>query len=335
MNNSNSDILLAISTPPFWHCGRTIRKNSIHTLAALAPAAVLSLIQWGMPAARVMALSVVTALVTEAVCQILMKQKLSQDNGTAAITGLLLAFLLPVSAPWWLVIIAAACAMGIGRMAFGGYGANQVNATLVGWALVFISFPLYMDPTASVLHTSLIDPLFKAKYFGGAAVADFPLSDLLLGRQLGGLGAVQTGALFLGGMYVALRGVIRWEIPFSFLLGVFLSASVLHLTDPAQNAGPLFHIFSGSTVLAAFFLATEDSCCPHRRLPMLLYGLTGGILVLLIRTFGIYTDGAPFAVMLINLLAPMFALIRSYPFGTGPRRKAGRTSRSSEGRDHA
>ena len=116
---------------------------------------------------------------------------------------------------------------------------------------------------------------------------------------------------------------------------MFLSASVLHLTDPAQNAGPLFHIFSGSTVLAAFFLATEDSCCPHRRLPMLLYGLTGGILVLLIRTFGIYTDGAPFAVMLINLLAPMFALIRSYPFGTGPRRKAGRTSRSSEGRDHA
>ena len=185
MSNSNNDILLAISTPPFWHCGRTIRKNSIHTLIALAPAVVLSLIQWGMPAARVMALAVVVSLVTEAVCQTLMKQKLSQDNGTAAITGLLLAFLLPVSAPWWLVVIAAVCAMGIGRMAFGGYGANQVNATLVGWALVFVSFPLYMDPTASVLHTSLIDPLLKAKYFGGAAVADFPLTDLLLGRQLG------------------------------------------------------------------------------------------------------------------------------------------------------
>uniref|UniRef100_UPI0025CD368C RnfABCDGE type electron transport complex subunit D n=1 Tax=uncultured Mailhella sp. TaxID=1981031 RepID=UPI0025CD368C len=137
MSNSNNDILLAISTPPFWHCGRTIRKNSIHTLLALTPAVILSLIQWGMPAARVMALAVVTAIVTEAVCQILMKQKLSQDNGTAAITGLLLAFLLPASAPWWLVIIASVCAMGIGRMAFGGYGANQVNATLVGWALVF------------------------------------------------------------------------------------------------------------------------------------------------------------------------------------------------------
>ena len=80
-------------------------------------------------------------------------------------------------------------------------------------------------------------------------------------------------------------------------------------------------------MLAAFFLATEDSCSPHRRLPMLLYGLTGGILVLLIRTFGIYTDGAPFAVMLINLLAPMFALIRSHPFGTKPGKAARAFSR--------
>ena len=330
MSNSNNDILLAISTPPFWHCGRTIRKNSIHTLLALVPAVILSLIQWGVPAARVMALSIVTALVTEAVCQTLMKQKLSQDNGTAAITGLLLAFLLPASAPWWLVIIASAGAMGIGRMAFGGYGANQVNATLVGWALVFVSFPLYMDPNASLLQTTLIDPLLRAKYFGGAAVADISLLDLLLGRQLGGLGAVQSGALFVGGMYLALRGIIRWEVPFSFLVGVFLSASAFHIANPELYAGPLFHIFSGSTVLAAFFLATEDSCSPHRRLPMLLYGLTGGVLVLLIRTFGIYTDGAPFAVMLINLLAPMFALIRSHPFGTVPG-KARQTSKTEGG----
>ena len=325
MSNSNNDILLAISTPPFWHCGRTIRKNSLHTLLALTPAIVLSLIQWGIPAARVMALAVLASLVTEAVCQILMKQKLSQDNGTAAITGLALAFLLPASAPWWLVVIAAVSAMGIGRMAFGGFGANQVNAALVGWALVFVSFPLQMDPTASVLHTSLVDPLLKAKYFGGAAAVDFPLTDLLLGRQLGGLGASQSGALFLGGMYLALRGVIRWEIPCAFLIGVFVTASAFHVVSPDLYAGPLFHIFSGSTVLAAFFLATEDSCCPHRRLPMLLYGLTGGALVLLIRAFGVYTDGAPFAVMLINLLAPMFALIRSHPFGTGPK-KARRTS---------
>lgn len=312
----NNDILLSISTPPFWHCGRTLRSNSLHTLAALAPAAFLAILQWGIPAIRVMALAVFTSLLTEAVCQMLMKQKLSQDNGTAAITGLVLAFLLPASAPWWVVVIAAASAMGIGRMAFGGYGANQVSAALVGWALVFVSFPLYMDPTASILNTELVDPLWKAKYFGGAGAADFSLIGLLCGQQLGGLGSAQSGALFLGGMYLVLKGVVRWEIPLSFLAGVFVSALSLHLADSALHAGPFFHMFSGSTILAAFFLATEDSCSPHRRLPMLLYGLTGGILVILIRTYGIYTDSAPFAVMLINLLAPMFGLIRSHPFGT-------------------
>lgn len=320
--SSNNDILLAISTPPFWHCGRTIRKNSLHTLIALTPAVIMSLLQWGMPAARVMALAVLAAMATEAVCQTLMKQKRSQDNGTAAITGLLLAFLLPASAPWWLVVIGAACAMGIGRMAFGGYGANQVNATLVGWAMIFVSFPFLMDPTASQLQTTLADPLLKLKYFGAEAVADISVIDLLLGNQLGGLGSSQVGALLLGGIYLVLRGVVRWEIALSFLGGTFLAATCLHLVDGSLYAGPFFHMGTGSTVLAAFFLATEDSCSPHRRLPMLLYGLTGGILVVLIRAFGSYTDGAPFAVMLINLLAPMFALIRSHPFGTGPR-KAG------------
>lgn len=331
-NPGNSDILLAISTPPFWHCGRTIHKHSLHTLLALAPAALLSILQWGVPAVRVMALAVLTALVTEAVCQTLMKRKLTQDNGTAAITGLLLAFLLPASAPWWLVALGSACAIGIGRMAFGGYGANQVSATLVGWALIFVSFPAFMDPTSSMLQTSLFDPLLRVKYFGSAAAADLSLTDLLLGRQLGGLGAAQSGALLLGGLYLVLRGVVRWEIPLAFLTGVLAAASALHLMNGALYAGPLVHLASGSTVLAAFFLATEDSCSPHRRIPMLCYGLIGGVLVMLIRTFGIYTDGAPFAVMLINLLAPLFTLIRSRPFGArhGRKNKAAAEERRTE-----
>ena len=184
MSQSNNDILLAISTPPFWHFGRTIRKNSLHTLVALAPAAILALVHWGVPAMRVMALSVFVAMLTEALCQTLMKQKLSQNNGTAAVTGLVLSFLLPASAPWWLVVIGAAAAIGIGRMAFGGYGANQVSAALVGWALIFVSFPVQMDPSASLLGSTLVDPLFRAKFFGGAAVADFSLLDLLAGNQI-------------------------------------------------------------------------------------------------------------------------------------------------------
>lgn len=313
--SKNNDILLAISVPPFWHCGRTIRGNSLHTLAALVPALFMSILLWGIPALRVAALSVFTAMTVEFLCQKAMGQRCTQDNGTAAVTGLLFAFLLPASAPWWIVVIGTACAIGLGRMAFGGYGANPVNAVLVGWALVFVSFPAQMDAASTVLVTEYIDPLLKLKYFGAASVADISYFDLLLGFQLGGLGATQAGLLFLGGLYLILKGVIRWEIPLTFLLGTVFTAFCFRMADPALYADPLFHVCTGSTILAAFFLATEDSCSPHRRLPMLLYGLTGGALVVIIRVFGMYTDGAPFAVMLINLLAPMFGLIKTRPFG--------------------
>ena len=228
---------------------------------------------------------------------------------------MLFAFLLPAAAPWWLVVIGVGCAMCLGRMAFGGYGTNPVSAVLVGWALVFVSFPTYMDATSTVLMTDLFDPLLRLKQFGAAGVADISYADLLLGLQLGGLGAVHAGLLFLGGLFILFRGVARWEVPLTFLLGVAVTAACFQIADPARYAGPLFHLFSGSTMLAAFFLATEDSCSPHRRLPMCLYGLTGGALVVIIRIFGMYTDGAPFAVMLINLLAPMFGLVVTRPFG--------------------
>lgn len=311
----NKDILLAMSVPPFWHCGRTVRGNSLHTLAALAPALLMSMLLWGLPSLRVAALAMFTSMLTEFLCQKAMHRRCTQDDGTAAVTGMAFAFLLPAGAPWWLVVTGAAMGMGLGRMAFGGFGSNPVNAALVGWALVFVSFPAHMDAMSTMLMAEYADPLFRLKYFGADAVADIPLWQLLAGLQLGGLGSSQAGLLFLGGIYLIFRGVIRWEIASSFLLGTFITAGCFWAADPSQYASPLFHICTGSTMLAAFFLATEDSCCPHRRLPMFLYGLVGGALVVIIRIFGIYTDGAPFAVMLINLLAPMFGLVKTRPFG--------------------
>ncbi|MCQ2444387.1 MAG: RnfABCDGE type electron transport complex subunit D [Mailhella sp.] len=313
--SDKKQVLLAVSAPPFWHCGRTIRSFSLHTLLALAPAAVLAVMQWGIPAARVMALAMLAAVLTETACRRAMGAKMTWgEDGTSAITGLLLAFLLPASAPWWIVVLGAAGAVGIGRMAFGGYGANPVCATLVGWALIYVSYPLPMDASATLLSTDLIDPLAKLRAFGADAVGLSSL-DLLLGRQLGGLGAAQSGAILLGGIYIAARGIVHWQIPAAFLLGTAATASVFWIADPAAHAGPLFHIFGGSTMLAAFFLATEGSCSPHRVIPMWIFGLIGGALVVIIRTFGSYPDGAPFAVMLINLLAPMCSVIPTFPFG--------------------
>lgn len=312
---ASQPILLSVSAPPFWHCGRTVRGNRCNMLLALTPAVLMALWHWGLPAARVMALAVCTGVIAEALCQKIMKRDISVDDFSGAVSCLLLAFLLPAAAPWWLVMLGAFFAVTLGKMAFGGLGANPINSAVVGWAILFVSWPVLMDPNAAQLGTDYLDPLVRLKYFGAAAAAQIPLTDLVLGKQIGGLGAAQIGGLFLGGSYLAARGIIRWEISLSFFAGVLAVGALLYMMDPQTHASPLFHLCTGSTLLAGFFLATEAACSPDRQVPMILYGLVGGALVVIIRTYGIYTDGAPFAVMLANLLAPQLDSIRPKPFG--------------------
>lgn len=307
--------LLAVSAPPFWHCGRTVRGNRYHMLLALTPVVLMALWHWGLPAARVMALAVATGVAVEALCQRLMGRDLSVDDFSGAVACLLFSFLLPAAAPWWIVMLGATLCITLGKMAFGGLGANPVNTTLVGWALLSVSWPVLMDPNAMQLATSYVDPLVKLKYFGAEAVQSLSLTDLALGKQIGGLGAAQALGLFLGGSYLAARGIIRWEIAASFFVGVAVLAAIFHIIDPARYASPFFHLLTGSTLLGGFFLATEPASSPDRQIPMILYGLLGGAMVVTIRVFGIYPDGVPFAILLINLLTPLLDSIRPKPFG--------------------
>lgn len=315
MSAAATSVLLAMSAPPYWHCGRTIRQVSLYMLAGLMPAAVMAVCNWGLPAARVMALCVVTAVLVEALCQKVMGRELSVDDFTAVNAGLLLSFLLPAAAPWWLVMLGACIAVTLGKMAFGGLGTNPVNTPLVGWAVLFVSFPLLMDPNAMQLATDYADPLIRLRYFGVAAAEAIPFTDLLLGRQIGGLGAGQAGALFLGGSLLAAFGIIRWQIALGFFLGVAGPAALCHMLDPALNVSPFFHLCTGSVLLGGFFLATEPANAPSRPLPMFIYGLLGGALTIAIRKYGVYVDGTPFAVLLVNLLTPLLDLIRPKPFG--------------------
>jgi len=307
--------LLAVSAPPFWHCGRTIEKSMRLTMLALLPAVVMAGVNWGLPAVRVMALAVATAVLCEFVASRLMHRRVRVDDMHAMVIGLLFAFLLPSASPWWLVVLGTAITVLLGKMAFGGLGASPLSEPALGWAVLMISWPLLMDPNTAELSTSFIDPLVRLKFFGVAAAEEISWKDLVLGHQIGALGASQVGALCLGGILLCVRGVVRWEIPVSFLAGTVLTAMAFNMVDPYAYASPLFHLFTGSTILCAFFLATESSCSPNRQVAMAVYGLLGGILVVLIRNFGMYTDGAPFAVLLINLLMPQLELIRPKPFG--------------------
>ena len=136
-----------------------------------------------------------------------------------------------------------------------------------------------------------------------------------MGRQLGGIGSTFGLGLIVGGIYLIIRGFIRWEISFTFLAGVYLTALLFHQVDPVRFVGPGVHILSGYTLLGAFFLATEDSSSPVNWIPMLIYGVVGGIMTVLIRNIGAYIDGVILAILVINLVNPLLDKIRPQALG--------------------
>ncbi len=314
MSASQTPLLLAMSTPPYWHCGRSVAKRSLDQIIALGPAAIMAVINWGIPALRVMALSVVVCVAVEALCCRVMGRRQTVTDLTAVVSGLLFAFLLPASAPWWLVTLGAACCTLFGKMFFGGLGDNPVPAPIIGWAILFVSYPFLMDANLVALHSTYTDPLATLKYLGLAKASEISIVDLILGRQISALGAGQIGGLVLGAAYLLVRGVIRWQISLGVLAGVAVPFAFMQMTSDA-SASVVFHMCSGSIILCAFFIATDANIAPTYGTAMMLYGLTCGVMMCLIRTFGSYVDGAPFAVLVVCLLTPYFDLIRPKPFG--------------------
>jgi electron transport complex protein RnfD len=307
--------IYSVATAPLWHSGRTLQKNMLQTLLALLPVIAMAVYRYGYDAVVVMAWAGLTAVVTEALVQKLMKQAPTSDDFSALVDGLLFAFLLPATAPAWLVIIGSAIMIILGRMVFGGYGGSPICAPALGWAVMAISWPDFMDLNGMLLKWDLIEPLSELKYFGLDAISSVTPMSLLLGENLGALGASQALMVLVGGLFLLATGMVRWFIPVSFLAGVLLTGTVYNLIDPQLYASPLFHLLSGSTLLAAFFLMPYPSSSPAWRLPMLLFGFFGGVMVIIIRTYGVYPDGVPFAILLANLCTPLFDLIQPKPFG--------------------
>ncbi|BDQ33374.1 RnfABCDGE type electron transport complex subunit D [Pseudodesulfovibrio portus] len=306
---------LTVSVPPHRHCGVTVRSRMLNILLAMLPAAVMATGTFGMAAARVMALSMAAAVLTELACDYFMDRESDVHDLHALTVGLGFAFLLPASAPWWLVVSGSALSIALGKMAFGPLGGSPFCAPLVGWAICRISWPAFMDIDASMLATDLTYPLAQLKNFGLNAVQITDTRMLFLGKQLGGLGAVQMAGILLGGMFLVMRKHISSIIPVGVLAGVAVSAMLFNMADPTIYAGPGFHLLTGSTLFGAFFLATDGPSSPNRQMPMLLFGLLVGTLIVIIRVYGVYPDGVPFAILLANLFTPVLERIRPKPFG--------------------
>lgn len=307
--------IFTLSAAPLWHSGRTLQKTMLGTLLALLPAAIMAVYRYGYDAVSVMAWAGLTAILAEAICEKIMGRTYSADNYSALVDGLLFAFLLPSTAPVWMVVIGSAVTIVLGRMVFGGFGGAPICAPAMGWAVLTTSWPQFMDVNGMLLRWDLIEPLSDLKYFGLESVGSVNWQSLLMSPYLGALGASQTLMMLIGGSWLLASRTVRWFIPVSFLAGVAVTAQIFHLVDPLVYAPAWFHLLTGSTLFSAFFLMPYPSSSPVWCLPMILFGLLGGALAVVIRTYGIYPDGFPFAVLLMNLCTPLLDLLQPKPFG--------------------
>jgi electron transport complex protein RnfD len=311
--------LFVSSHAPYWHNGSSIAIKSYNIMLATLPAVLLGIYQYGMPALGVVTFSISCAMIWELIMNFIMRRPISIGDGNAAVIGLMLAMLLPAATPWWVVLIGTFLAIVVGKQIFGGIGSNPLNPALVAIAMIFLSWKGILSFDEALLNYELgfpmIYPLATLKHFGVEAVSEYGAGALLMGSHTGGIGSTFGLGLILGGIYLILRGLIRWEIAISFLAGVFITALLFNVANPDTYAGPVFHLLTGYTLIGAFFLATEDSSSPVNFVPMLLYGALAGLLTVLIRNIGAMVDGVVFAILMLNCANPLLDKIRPKALG--------------------
>jgi electron transport complex protein RnfD len=296
----------------------------ITTLAALAPAAAFGIYQFGLPALVLLCVGVLTAVATEAVVNRVARQPQSVGDGHAALVGLMVGLMLPAGAPWWLVMVAAAVGILVGKLPFGPLGSAPLSPALVGLLIVAISWPddvnMFTHPATAPaeLHAADAAPAespLVAVAIDPSDAADYAPRDLFLGLQVGPIGGISPLLLLLGGLFLIWRRVARWQGAVGFLLGVAVTAGVAHAVDPGGCAPASFHLLTGLTMFGAFFLCTEWTTTPVTPWGLFLFGLFAGVLTIILRMSDLHFGRVPWAVTLMTLTTPLLDRIAAVPFG--------------------
>ncbi|WP_291528954.1 RnfABCDGE type electron transport complex subunit D [Bacteroides sp. UBA939] len=309
---------LIVSLSPHVHGGDSVKKNMYGVLIALIPAFLVSLYFFGLGVWIVTATSVTACIFFEwAIGRFIMKKETTTINdGSAAITGVLLAFNLPSNLPIWIIILGALFAIGVGKMSFGGLGNNPFNPALAGRVFLLLSFPVQMTSwpvvgqlTAYTDATTAATPLSLMKQVASGnieALKDLPSSlDLLIGNNGGCLGEVSALALLLGLAYMLWKKIITWHIPVSILVTVFAFSGIMYLVNPELYVSPVLQLLTGGLMLGAIFMATDYVTSPMSKKGMLIYGVSIGLLTVIIRLFGAYPEGMSFAILIMNAFTPL------------------------------
>ncbi len=316
---------LYISPSPHIHGGDSISKNMYGVLIALIPAFLVSLYYFGLGALIVTLVSVVSCVLFEYLIQkFIMKKEPTICDGSAILTGVLLAFNVPSNLPVWIIVLGALFAIGVAKMSYGGLGNNIFNPALAGRAFLLISFPAQMTTWPLVDATSAF-PLTYTDAETGATVLSLlnegvkelpSYTSLLIGNHGGSLGEVSAIALLLGFAYMLWKKIITWHIPVTIIVTVFAFTGIMHWANPEAYASPFIHILSGGLMLGAIFMATDYVTSPMTKKGMVIYAVGIGLLTSIIRLFGSYPEGMSFAILIMNSLTPLInAYVKPKHFG--------------------
>lgn len=320
---------LIVSIGPHMRTEESTARIMWTVSGALLPATLMSVYYFGLRAVWVILVSILAAVISEALYQKGMKKEVTISDGSAFLTGLLIALNVPSSVPLYIPAIGSFVAIVITKHLFGGLGFNIFNPALIGRAFILISFPklmtTYYEPVANVLSMdakTTATPLGILKEEGMARLLEIfhtkgaLYRDLLMGNRAGSLGETATILLLLGGVFLLLKRYITWHIPVTFIATTALLTWMFGGKEGLMTGDPIFHMISGGLILGAFFMATDYVTGPSVRNAQIVFGISCGALTALIRLKGGYPEGVMFAILLMNCFAPLLDRgMRSRVFG--------------------
>jgi Na+-translocating ferredoxin:NAD+ oxidoreductase subunit D len=330
---------ITVSFAPHISKPHSTRSIMLDVIIGLAPAMAAAVYFFRLHAVALVATCVIASAATEGICNLIRKKANTLGDFSVVITGIILAFSLPPAFPLWAAVIGSVFSIGIGKMVFGGLGANIFNPAMAGRAFLTACFGLMMTtwtvpatidsgmPTISAENTvdvrTQATPLAqsknmqKAKY--GARELNNEIGNVFLGNVGGCLGETSALALLIGGIYLLVRRTISFHIPAAVLLSAAVFSTITYFINSDTYASPLYHLGSGGLFIGAFFIATDPVTAPLTRRGMWLYGIGIGVITMLIRIIGAYPEGVMYSVLFMNSLTPLIdILFKRIPLGGEP-----------------
>ncbi len=296
---------LLVNISPHLHRQESVKRIMWLVTLSLLPSGLAGIFIFGMRAFWAIALGVVAAVATEFMLQLITKRKITILDGSAVLTGLLLAYNLPPDVPFWLPIIGSVFSIAIGKQVFGGLGQNIFNPALVGRVFLMASWPKYMTTFVNPLsYDAVTSATPLAALTEGKALENISYLDLFLGNRPGCIGEVCILALLIGAAFLLIKGYISWHIPFAYIFTTGLFAYIFG-AKPLFTGDWLANVLSGGLILGAFFMATDYVTSPLTYKGQLIFGIGCGLFTSVIRFWGGYPEGVSYAILIMNAATPI------------------------------